>query len=298
MESKLERTTVSKGLRRLTMATGHFSNLSKDDLTELIDTWYLLLSDLSDERVKVGFIEVARKSTSNYNPRPRPGDIREVTQKGSVISWDAAFQEIMRNAPKVLNQDFMGGQFIPILWSSKSVYDLMNRTGNAIYYASLEDSKIETAKAQFRQSFENYVYTSGSQVLLESYQTSSEPLRMSEADIQIFAIEKAKDMMQRFKHALTDEQYDANVERAAGLVLRNKRSEQMQLPSPQENDLSRIEPSMRQRVKVLAQPKPQEPNPKAQVLAKRLEKSVGLKSQAEVVGLVAAKLTRQSGGMN
>lgn len=117
--------------------------------------WELALKDLNDEQVTFAFEAYLTHSTSDYNRIPRPGDLRKLVQTAQGMTWDQAFEEITGKAYYCLNPVWHGGKFQEVQWSTPQVRAAMYRMGGPEFFASLQSSGVNTAKAQFRQVWEN-----------------------------------------------------------------------------------------------------------------------------------------------
>ena len=90
--SKLKKRTISQGLERL-------NDVVDMRLSESADgTWYLALSDLPDEQVQWAFIRLIQTITSDFNRKPRPGDLRKIVEESVPdTSWSESFTWLCDN---------------------------------------------------------------------------------------------------------------------------------------------------------------------------------------------------------
>jgi len=121
---------------------------------QTVKVWALALRDLSDEQITFAFEAYITNSTSEFNRIPRPGDLRKLVEVATKITWDQAFEEIQGKAYKCISPDYIGGQFMPVNWSSESVRDAMYRMGGPEFFVSMANHEVNTARAQFRQVWE------------------------------------------------------------------------------------------------------------------------------------------------
>lgn len=126
------------------------------DITQqTVKVWELALKDLSDQQVTFAFEAYITHSVSDYNRIPRPGDLRKLVEAAEAISWDQAFEEIQAKAHSCLYPFFSGGRFHEVTWSTPDVRTAMYRMGGPEFFAELQSGNLNTARAQFRQVWEN-----------------------------------------------------------------------------------------------------------------------------------------------
>lgn len=149
--AQLKESTIENGLMRLAEVCDVRINPIDPKIT--IETWFMALADLSDEQVQAGFVHLVRTPTSEYNTKPRPGDIRAFANQSSeqVSNWAEAWQEVLDKAHLFYSPVL--GMAAP-QWSTPAVEQAVKQFGGVNTIVNMLEKDIPTHRAQFRQIFE------------------------------------------------------------------------------------------------------------------------------------------------
>jgi len=149
--SELKLTTIEMGLMRLAEVCDVKINPLHPEIT--FETWHMALADLSDEQVQAGFVHLIKTLTSEYNPKPKPGDIRAFANQSSeqVFSWAEAWQEVLDKA-HLFYSPVMG--MAPPQWSTPAIEQAVQQFGGITTIVNMLEKDIPTHRAQFRGIFE------------------------------------------------------------------------------------------------------------------------------------------------
>lgn len=142
--------TVTEGLYMLRELIPNW-----DISQQTIKVWVLALKDLTDAQVIFAFEKYITHSTSDFNKIPRPGDLRKIIETAESTTWDQAFREIQSKAHYCLYPVFSAGKVHEVEWSSPEVREAMYRMGGPESFVKLEEDNLGTARAQFRQIWQN-----------------------------------------------------------------------------------------------------------------------------------------------
>jgi len=126
-----------------------------------VTAWAMVLDDYPVHVVEKALLQYMKNPKKTYTKIPRPDQVVEIIQQTLNNSWDEVFDEICSKAYRSLHPILNMGQWIEVEWSSPDVPVLMDRMGGAHYFTELETKNLGTARAQFRQIYENYTAKNG-----------------------------------------------------------------------------------------------------------------------------------------
>lgn len=114
--------------------------------------WSMATSDLTDAELKSGFDGLIANSTSDFNKRILPGDLRKYINKHTALNHGEMFDEIMANAYKAAYGEFncKTGQVEHYQFNSL-VSAAIKQMGGLSVFLTMEEKDLGTFRAQFRE---------------------------------------------------------------------------------------------------------------------------------------------------
>lgn len=127
------------------------------------ETWFEMLSDLPDVAVASAFSAIAKTFQPRFcGDRPTPAAIRSWVLDHVFGGWHQAFSECLEKAQQITSpvwRTCVNGQFekVPVIWSSPLVEQAFKQFGGHQAFNSLETSHLNTARAQFRDLYNQII---------------------------------------------------------------------------------------------------------------------------------------------
>jgi ribosome modulation factor len=116
-----------------------------------LDTWFNDLAGLSDEQVTVAFSHFRRTLTSDFNRRPRPGDVIQFCERIQTGGWLAGWREYLERAEA---SGMFGSSQDAREWSSPLVQAAAEACGGIRALAAADVSKHPFLKKQFQDAYQ------------------------------------------------------------------------------------------------------------------------------------------------
>jgi len=133
--------TITKMLERFSIA------FNMPEITEAaLETWALALDDISDEMVQAATVHFIKTWGSQFNRKPRPGDIREFQSQASESSWADAWQEVQALSQACVQPDST------VEFSSPEIRQACQSVGGLRAVFECETDMLPAIRAQFRDA--------------------------------------------------------------------------------------------------------------------------------------------------
>lgn len=133
--------TITKMLERFSIA------FNMPEITEAaLETWALALDDISDEMVQAATVHFIKTWGSQFNRKPRPGDIREFQNEATEASWADAWQEVQALSQACVQPDST------VEFSSPEIRQACQSVGGLRAVFECETDMLPTIRAQFRDA--------------------------------------------------------------------------------------------------------------------------------------------------
>ncbi len=136
--------TITKMLERFSIA------FAMPEMTEAaLETWALALEDISDEMVQAATVHFIKTWGSQFNRKPRPGDIREFQSQASEASWADAWQEVQALSAACVQPDST------VEFSSPEIRQACRAVGGLRAIFECDTDMLPTIRAQFRDALKS-----------------------------------------------------------------------------------------------------------------------------------------------
>lgn len=113
--------------------------------------WSMATRDLSDAELKAGFDGLIANSTSDFNKRVLPGDLRKYVNKHTALNHGQMFDDIMANAYKAMYGEFNGKSGVVEYYKfNPLVTSAIKQMGGLSVFLTMEETELNTFRAQFR----------------------------------------------------------------------------------------------------------------------------------------------------
>lgn len=133
--------TITKMLERFSIA------FAMPEITEAaLETWALALDDISDEMVQAATVHFIKTWGSQFNRKPRPGDIREFQAQAQESSWADAWQEVQTLSAACVQPD------CTVQFSSPEIRQACQSVGGLRAVFECDTDQLPTIRAQFRDA--------------------------------------------------------------------------------------------------------------------------------------------------